>query len=93
MTQGIDRIPDSLGYLVLTDDGAVMSSGGELENNEQMANKITKLIYTTCGVISPKVPFKRLSVIWDDIMYAITVSNHKIFISKRRYVPQDPAVA
>lgn len=43
----LDRIPDVIGYLVLTEDGAVLSSGGELENDEKSANIITGLIQMT----------------------------------------------
>ncbi|XP_067669466.1 ragulator complex protein LAMTOR4-like [Haliotis asinina] len=92
-SQGIDRIPDSLGYLVLTEDGAVVSSGGELENDEDTAGKITKIVYTAAKIpvtSDKRDTFKRISVVWDDSMYVITVSNHKIFASKRKYVPQDP---
>lgn len=40
----LERMPDVIGYLVLTEDGAVLSSGGELENDERSANIITGLI-------------------------------------------------
>ncbi|XP_076454005.1 ragulator complex protein LAMTOR4-like [Babylonia areolata] len=94
--QGIDRIPDSLGYLVLTEDGAVVSSGGELENEEGVATKISKMVMTAVRLISAndkKDTFKRLTVVYDNFLYAATVSNHKILVSKRKYVPQDPVSA
>lgn len=43
----LDKILDVIGYLVLTEDGAVLSSGGELENDEKSANIITGLIQMT----------------------------------------------
>lgn len=43
----LERIPDQIGYLVLTEDGAVQSSGGELENDEKSANIIMGLISLT----------------------------------------------
>lgn len=43
----LERIPDQVGYLVLTEDGAVISSGGELENDEKSANIIMGLIGLT----------------------------------------------
>ncbi|XP_025079364.1 ragulator complex protein LAMTOR4-like [Pomacea canaliculata] len=91
--QGIERIPDSLGYLVLTEEGAVVSSGGDLENDENVANKITKMVYSAVKLVNlndRKDSFKRLTVVFDNFLYAITISNHKIMISKRKYVPQDP---
>lgn len=40
----MDKIPDQVGYLVLTEDGAVLESGGDLENDERVATIITDLI-------------------------------------------------
>lgn len=40
----LERMPDVIGYLVLTEDGAVMASGGEMENDERSANIINGLI-------------------------------------------------
>lgn len=38
------KIPDLLGYLVLTEYGAVLESDGELKNDENCANIVTSLI-------------------------------------------------
>lgn len=43
----LEKIPNVIGYLVLTEDGAVLSSGGELENDERSASIITGLIELT----------------------------------------------
>lgn len=43
----LDKIPDQVGYLVLTEEGAVISSSGELENDEKSANIISGLISLT----------------------------------------------
>lgn len=95
MTAGIDRIPDSLGYLVFNEDG-VLCSGGDLENDEDMANKFMAIVQTALriqvGTADAPSTFKRLSVIWDDFLYVLTVSNHKVFVSKRRHVPLEPAL-
>ncbi|XP_062604892.1 ragulator complex protein LAMTOR4 homolog isoform X1 [Saccostrea cucullata] len=94
--QGIDKIQDSLGYLVLTEEGAVISSGGDLQNAETLADGLTKLVFTASRIpVSPdrRETFQKISVIWEDFMYVITVSNHKIYICKRPYSPQDPAIA
>lgn len=40
----MDRIPGQTGYLVLTADGAVIESGGDLSNDEAFAGLITNLI-------------------------------------------------
>lgn len=95
MTQGIERIADSLGFLVFNEDG-VLSSGGELENDEKMADKLMKLTQTALHVPlggQSGSTFRRLSVMYDSFMYMITVSNHKVYVSKRRHIPQEPALA
>lgn len=40
----MDKIPDLVGYLVLTEDGAVLESGGELENDERVAAILSEFI-------------------------------------------------
>ncbi|NP_001381517.1 ragulator complex protein LAMTOR4 isoform 5 [Homo sapiens] len=63
LTQGLERIPDQLGYLVLS-EGAVLASSGDLENDEQAASAISELVSTACGFRLHRgmnVPFKRLS--------------------------------
>ncbi|XP_017653447.1 ragulator complex protein LAMTOR4 isoform X16 [Nannospalax galili] len=63
LTQGLERIPDQLGYLVLS-EGAVLASSGDLENDEQAASAISELVSTACGFRlhhGMNVPFKRLS--------------------------------
>ncbi|XP_045060451.1 ragulator complex protein LAMTOR4 isoform X2 [Desmodus rotundus] len=63
LTQGLERIPDQLGYLVLS-EGAVLASSGDLENDEQAASAISELVSTACGFRlhhGMNIPFKRLS--------------------------------
>ncbi|XP_011499309.1 PREDICTED: ragulator complex protein LAMTOR4 homolog [Ceratosolen solmsi marchali] len=52
----MEKIPDQIGYLVLTEDGAVLTSGGELENDERIANIIMSLVSLT-----DKIDFKAFS--------------------------------
>lgn len=40
----MEKISDQVGYLVLTEDGAVIESGGELGNDERVANIIIGLV-------------------------------------------------
>lgn len=96
MTIPLDRIPDSMGYLVLTEEGAVINSGGDLENNEDLANKFINIVHTASRIplsSSKKDKFRKISVIWDSFMYVITVSGHKVYVSKRKYIPADPVTA
>lgn len=40
-------IPDQIGYLIMSEDGAVLASGGEMENDERSANIISGLLTLT----------------------------------------------
>uniref|UniRef100_A0A2K5RVQ9 Ragulator complex protein LAMTOR4 n=1 Tax=Cebus imitator TaxID=2715852 RepID=A0A2K5RVQ9_CEBIM len=64
LTQGLERIPDQLRYLVLS-EGAVLASSGDLENDEQAASAISELVSTACSFRlhhGMNVPFKCLSL-------------------------------
>ncbi|XP_001513789.2 ragulator complex protein LAMTOR4 [Ornithorhynchus anatinus] len=92
LTQGLERIPDQLGYLVLS-EGAVLASSGDLENDEQTAGAISELVGTACGFRmqrAPDVPFKRLSVVFGEHTFLVTVSGQKVFVVKRQNHGRDP---
>lgn len=52
-----------------------------------------KVYHLKCIVLYNGLHFHKISVIWEEFMYVITVSNHRIYVCKRPYNPQDPAVA
>lgn len=89
-----DRIPDQVGYLIMTEDGAVVSSGGELENNERVANIVAGLISLSDRVDPVAFPgdkgFKKISVNYENHAYVICLSNKKVYVVKRRTSPQPP---
>uniref|UniRef100_A0A8C6P8Q9 Ragulator complex protein LAMTOR4 n=1 Tax=Nothobranchius furzeri TaxID=105023 RepID=A0A8C6P8Q9_NOTFU len=63
LTAGLERIPDQLGYLVISEDG-VLASAGELENDEHTAGVIMQMVRTACRFRlsgSSDAPFKRMS--------------------------------
>ena len=82
----IGQIPDAQGFLVISSDGAVLSSSGDLENNENVAGVITKMLQTAA-----KMPlsgdktqaFKRLSLYFEGFTLMATVANERIFVVKR----------
>ena len=39
-----DKISDQTGYLILTNDGGVLASGGDLENDEAVSGIIFNLV-------------------------------------------------
>ncbi|XP_048224079.1 ragulator complex protein LAMTOR4 isoform X1 [Perognathus longimembris pacificus] len=92
LTQGLERIPDQLGYLVLS-EGAVLASSGDLENDEQAASAITELVSTACGFRlhhGTNVPFKRLSVVFGEHTLLVTVSGQRVFVVKRQNRGREP---
>uniref|UniRef100_A0A8C6V567 Ragulator complex protein LAMTOR4 n=1 Tax=Neogobius melanostomus TaxID=47308 RepID=A0A8C6V567_9GOBI len=93
LTAGLERIPDQLGYLVISSEDGVLASAGELENDEHTAGVMMQMVRTASRFRlsgSPDVPFKRLSVILDDFVYTVTVSGHKVFVVKRQHNQQEP---
>ncbi|XP_020295099.1 ragulator complex protein LAMTOR4 [Pseudomyrmex gracilis] len=92
----LERIPDQTGYLVLTEDGAVLTSGGELENDERVANIISKLVRLTNNVdpkaFSSHESFDKISIKYKDHCYVICLSNKKIHVVKRKLPQQTTTV-
>ncbi|XP_032870589.1 ragulator complex protein LAMTOR4 [Amblyraja radiata] len=91
LTQGLERIPDQLGYLVISEDG-VLSSAGELENDEETAGIIMRMVQTAvklCISGSPQPSFKRMSVVFGEHTYMATISGQKVFVVKRHNNPHE----
>ncbi|KAF4523716.1 hypothetical protein B566_EDAN011580 [Ephemera danica] len=84
----LERIPDQVGYLVLTEDGAVVASSGELENNERLAKHVTELVHMSeifaTGVQSQDDKYNKITVTYDDYTLGICLSNKRIHVVKRR---------
>ncbi|XP_039719666.1 ragulator complex protein LAMTOR4-like [Pteropus medius] len=92
LTQRLERIPDQLGYLVLS-EGAVLVSTGDLENDEQATSTISELVRTTCAFWLDhgiNIPFKRLSVVLGEYTLLVTVSGQSMFVVKRQNRGQEP---
>ncbi|KAM8883388.1 ragulator complex protein LAMTOR4 [Synchiropus splendidus] len=92
LTAGLERIPDQLGYLVISEDG-VLASAGELENDEHTAGVLMQMVRTASRLRlsgCPEPPFKRMSVILDDFVYTVTVSAQKVFVVKRQNNQREP---
>ncbi|XP_050044488.1 ragulator complex protein LAMTOR4 [Dermacentor andersoni] len=97
MLSWMEKIPDQVGFLVLSAaDGGVMSSGGELENEERIGEIIRKMVY--CADRRDLLPtdnsdaINRMSIYLGKYYYVVTLSSQKIFISKREYLPVEPVV-
>lgn len=87
----MDRIPGQVGYLILNEDGAVLSSHGELENDEKSADIIMNLVTLTSQIdkkaFAPDEGFKKISLTYDTHSYIICLSNRKIHVVKRLLKP------
>lgn len=85
----LDRnpLPDQLGFLVLSEDGSVHASGGELENDERSANIISNLL-TLTESIDPAIfaarSCRKVSIVFADHSYTICLSNKRIYVVKKR---------
>jgi len=77
-----DQVPGSIGYLVLNSEGAILSSGGDLENDERTASTFINLLSSaTLGDFGEEV--EKVSVNYADHAYVVTNSNKKIYIVKK----------
>uniref|UniRef100_A0A6B2F2M6 Ragulator complex protein LAMTOR4 n=1 Tax=Bothriechis nigroviridis TaxID=88079 RepID=A0A6B2F2M6_BOTNI len=94
LTQGLERIPDQTGYLVIS-DGAVLASAGDLENDERTASAMAELVSTACAFRlprGPELPFRRVSVVFGEHSLLATVSGQKLFVVKRLNSVPEPVV-
>ncbi|XP_033928146.1 ragulator complex protein LAMTOR4 [Melopsittacus undulatus] len=92
LTQGLERVPAQVGYLVIS-DGAVLASSGELQNDEVSAGLLSSLVSAAAGLRlqrGTEPPFKRLSVVFGDHSLLVTVSGQKLFVVKRQNHVQEP---
>uniref|UniRef100_A0A6M2DLY0 Late endosomal/lysosomal adaptor and MAPK and MTOR activator 4 n=1 Tax=Xenopsylla cheopis TaxID=163159 RepID=A0A6M2DLY0_XENCH len=83
----MERIPDQVGYLIMSEDGAVIASGGDLENDERIANIFNNLISITKNINPDAFPeedgFKKVSLTYSDHCFIICLSNKKIHVVKK----------
>ncbi|XP_061394325.1 ragulator complex protein LAMTOR4 homolog [Musca vetustissima] len=83
----MEKFANQIGFLVLKEDGAVLESGGELENDERSANIFLDLINLTESVdenFMPNSSCERISIVYEDHSYNICMSNRRIYIVKLR---------
>ncbi|XP_069502508.1 ragulator complex protein LAMTOR4 isoform X3 [Ambystoma mexicanum] len=70
-------------------------SAGDLENDERAAAVIIEMVNTASSFRmhgSKELPFKRLSVVFGEQTYLVTVSGQKIFVVKRQNVAREPVI-
>jgi len=78
----LDKVPGQLGHLVLKNDGSVISSKGELENDEKIAGILHQIVSTaTKGGIFGEV--EKVSINYADHSYVISTTSKNIHVVKR----------
>jgi len=90
-----EKIADQTGYLTLAEDGAVLSSGGALENDEATAARLMQVIRTAgAGTqLTAAHTIRKLSLIYDDYAYVICLSNRAYHVVKRSLEKGSPTHA
>lgn len=85
LLQGLQDIPGQLGCLVLDCDGAVISSYGDLKNDEKTAKVFMRMVQIAwkMKLDGKQTNVKRLSLIFTNHVLLGTVSNGKIYIVKK----------
>ncbi|XP_044730403.1 ragulator complex protein LAMTOR4 homolog [Chrysoperla carnea] len=81
----MERIPGQTGYLVLTMDGAVIESGGDLSNDERTAEIITSLVNTANRIDfsdQQMSDYRKMTLSYEDHSYTICLSNKKLHVVK-----------
>ncbi|CAF0725491.1 unnamed protein product [Adineta steineri] len=82
-----DNVPDCVGYLIMNEEGSIEHSHGDLENNENAANLIYKMVLCAAKIsVHPteKMSFKRFTVSDDQYVYCISCASQRIYVAKRR---------
>ncbi|RZC41386.1 hypothetical protein BDFB_002024 [Asbolus verrucosus] len=82
----MERIPGQTGHLLLNEEGAVLASSGDLENDEKSAVIIMGLMNLSSYVDKTAFPeegFKKLSITYDKHCYIICLSNRKVHVVKK----------
>ncbi|KAJ1374339.1 hypothetical protein KIN20_037009 [Parelaphostrongylus tenuis] len=77
------QIPDLCGYMVLS-DGAILKSGGELSNRENIMPIIEKIMNMANLDVLPNTKFYQITVSYPEHFYAISQSGKYTYIVKRK---------
>ncbi|KAL7304266.1 hypothetical protein TKK_0003069 [Trichogramma kaykai] len=88
-----DRIPDLVGHLVLNEHGGVLESGGDLENDERLAEVVRSIARLTDRIESqddqqPLGDFSKIEFSFEHHTYLVCMHNRKLYVTKRRLQQQ-----
>ena len=95
LLQDLQNIPGQLGCLILDNEGAVVSSHGDLKNDEKTAKVFMRMVQIAwkMKLDGKHTNVKRLSLIFTNHVLLGTVSNGKIYIVKKAHTPTKEAYA
>lgn len=85
-----DKIAGHTGHFVLGADGAIISSGGDLENNESAAEGIINILKTLAKEDFGSV-VEKISITYADHSFLICCWNSNIYVVKKNTVTEDAA--
>ncbi|XP_077299672.1 late endosomal/lysosomal adaptor, MAPK and MTOR activator 4 [Arctopsyche grandis] len=75
------------GSLVLTAEGAVLESAGDLQNDERAAHSLLQLVSLAQQIDPVAFPkndgFKKITITYEDHCFIICMSNKKIHVVKK----------
>lgn len=77
-----DKISGHTGHLVLNNDGAIISSAGDLENSERIAAIICNILKTV-GREKLGSGVEKISITYADHSFLICSCNQKIYVVKK----------
>uniref|UniRef100_A0A914WTG3 Late endosomal/lysosomal adaptor and MAPK and MTOR activator 4 n=1 Tax=Plectus sambesii TaxID=2011161 RepID=A0A914WTG3_9BILA len=87
------KIPDQVGYQVISADGAVVKSSGDLANRDTFASVVMKMLQVAQSAQITKTgePFKYFTVNFDEYFYSISVTGKLVYVVKRKPKQNPPS--
>jgi hypothetical protein len=81
----VPDVPGKLGSLIISLDGELVSSEGELEGESSVAATIYGMLQDANVLIAASVsePFRRISITQGDVVFIATVSRGHIYVIKK----------
>lgn len=91
----MDRIqpPGELGFMILTEDGRVADSGGDLKNRDRVAsiiNQMRKALDANANALN--APANSMTIQFEDHHYVLVFEPRRSLVVKRK-IPQSNKVA
>ncbi|XP_064394015.1 ragulator complex protein LAMTOR4 homolog [Halichondria panicea] len=84
----LESIPGQTGYLILTADGAIQQSAGDLQNDEETAAIVLHMVQSSGKLMSAlnsegRGSFQRLSIVYRHHTLVASVWSQRVHVVKR----------